>query len=159
MKGLNVDIQALFFNNFVCGFEKCFSPHFTALASVDRGASFCSLHHPQGALATSPREPLVVGSTSKIKKRTPTVMVSVHFLVAGAGFEPIIARLCRLTSCGARHFLRRRYTPSPLSTAALRFARCIVHRTRSQPHPSLAPYWNASIDTILAFLFLLSKST
>ena len=37
-------------------------------------------------------------------------MVSVHFLVAGAGFEPIIARLCRLTSCGARHFLGRRYT-------------------------------------------------
>ncbi len=34
------------------------------LASVDRSASFCSLHHPPGALATSPREPLVVGSKS-----------------------------------------------------------------------------------------------
>ena len=39
-------------------------------------------------------------------------------------------------SCGAR---RLDTAVSRLSTAALPFVRCFVHRTRSQRHPSLAP--------------------
>ena len=38
-------------------------------------------------------------------------------------------------------------------TAALRYARCIVHRTRSQPHPKQAPYQLG--DTPIEYIFVL----
>ena len=53
-------------------------------------------------------------------------------LVAGAGFEPFRANFVCLHSCGARHFLGRRHTPSPLPTAAPTLSPFIRHRRRSK---------------------------
>ena len=68
-----------------CGAQNWFNAA-VAATNFDRGASFCSLHHPPGALATSPREPLVVGSSSIsiIKTKTATVKVTVLFFGCGS---------------------------------------------------------------------------
>ena len=72
-------------------------------------------------------------------------------MVEMTGLEPAASSAPPLP-CGARHFLGRWYTPSPMSTATLRYARRIVHRTRSQPYPKQACSQNkkAATETVTA---------
>ena len=58
-------------------------------------------------------------------------------LVAGAGFEPFRANFVCLHSCGTRHLLWCRHTPSPLSTAAPRRHKLHIVRFRIVHESSL----------------------
>ena len=75
-----------------CGTRHCARLEHGAL--VDRGASFCSLHHPQGAFANSPDE-------------LPDCSIPRYSIFYDKAFRNISQTLCVcLPSCGARHCAR-----------------------------------------------------
>ena len=75
-----------------CGARHCARLERGAL--VDRGASFCSLFRPPGALATSLRKPSGRRfKTISITKKSQTPYGYLRFLVAGTGLEPATSGL------------------------------------------------------------------